>query len=61
MIIDEAIEILDILSLGSHDTYINKHKIVAIKLGIEALKAMKILRSPASSRYPHILPGETKG
>lgn len=59
MIIDEAIEVLNLLlkSGGSVTLDTNRN---AVKLGIEALKRTQMLRrsKPPISKYP--LPGETK-
>lgn len=59
MTLEEAI-----LDLASIPPWPNEnddpHYLDAIKLGIEAMKAHRLLCSPGSPHYPHVLPGETK-
>ena len=57
--IDEAIEILTVLSLYTLTKY-HAHSFEALGLGIEALKEVERLRSYKAFHIVKLLPGETK-
>lgn len=58
MTIDEAIEILSELGEGTVEQIYNQRE-DAIKLGIEALQAWKLLRENPGISFDSELPGET--
>ncbi len=59
MKIDKAIEILGAIRRAVYD-YDEAEEVMAVKLGIEALKAIKKARDIPYATPAHYLPGETK-
>lgn len=59
MEIDKAIEAIELI-VKYPETPIGLHTLKAIRLGIEALRRIKRVRSPMGYGYSYKLPGETK-
>jgi len=59
MTIDEAIEILE-GEVTYRDCFDNTDRYHALKLGIEALKRVKLVRESPLGSWEYLLPGETE-